>query len=66
MADRSTPQIYNDFIKTAPNASKKILWRSRLVVSHIPTQKTLNFGPDEWIMSYKWEMRNPCTEDKME
>ena len=47
MADRSTSQIYNDFIKTAPNASKKIHGDQDWLYSQVFNTKDFEF----WSMN---------------
>ena len=53
------PQIYNDFIKTAPTQVRRFHgdqdWIYECLVSH---RHLWTFWPDEWIRSYKWEMRD--------
>ena len=52
------PQIYNDFIKTAPTQVRRFHGDQDWLYSQVFNTKDFEFWPDEWIMSYKWEMRN--------
>jgi len=52
------PQIYNDFIKTAPTQVRRFHGDQDWLYSQVFNTKEFEFWPDEWIMSYKWEMRN--------
>jgi hypothetical protein len=48
--------VYTDFIKDATNISRKF-HGDQDWIKHCITTK-FDFWPDEWIQSYKWEMRN--------
>ena len=52
------PQIYNDFIKTAPTQVRRFHGDQDWLYSQVFNTKDFEFWPDEWIMSYKWEMRS--------
>ena len=52
------PQIQNDFIKTAPTQVRRFHGDQDWLYSQVFNTKDFEFWPDEWIMSYKWEMRN--------
>ena len=49
------PQIYNDFIRTAASQVRRFHGDQDWLYAQV--RKDFEFWPDEWIMSYKWEMR---------
>lgn len=49
------PQIYNDFITTAPTQVRRFHGDQDWLFAQVKDR--FQFWPDEWIMSYKWEMR---------
>lgn len=52
------PQIYNNFIKDPHTISKRFHGDQDWLFDQV--KKHYQFWPDEWIQSYKWEMRgNP-------
>ena len=49
------PQIYKQFVADTINVSKKIHGDQDWLYAQV--KKDFQYFPDEWIQSYKWEMR---------
>jgi hypothetical protein len=49
------PQIYTDFIKNPSDPVRRFHGDQDWLYAQV--KKDFQFWPDEWIMSYKWEMR---------
>lgn len=49
------PQIYNDFTRTAASQVRRFHGDQDWLYAQV--RDNFKFWPDEWIMSYKWEMR---------
>ena len=50
------PQVYNEFIKDAGHTARRFHGDQDWLFANV--KNNFEFWPDEWIMSYKWEMRN--------
>ena len=48
-------QIYNDFIRTAASQVRRFHGDQDWLYAQV--RNDFKFWPDEWVMSYKWEMR---------
>lgn len=57
------PQIYKDFVKDASQVARRYHGDQDWLFAKV--KKDFQFWPDEWIQSYKWEMRGkpPLTRD---
>lgn len=57
-------QVYYDFIKNPVRNSKRFLGDQEWIFHHV--KSNFEYWPDDWIQSYKWEMRNrPALDRKM-
>jgi hypothetical protein len=50
--------VYHDFVKDAKNITKRLQGDQDWIRACISNPNDFKYWPDDWIESYKWEMRN--------
>jgi hypothetical protein len=53
----SMPRIYNDFIKSHNIITHRYPGDQDWIYANLKDTNDFEYWPDEWIQSYKWEMR---------